>query len=324
MDDHLFDGQTYADVYSPANPVPLPRAFINAALLPSHSPFVFNDAFLHYFDVQNFGSCDDDWLPRIERIADLPLGYAAAASGTVPGFYHAYASTGLCIGASGSSSFCHSILKGGPRSHLRIADGGLYDNIGYKTAYEVMFSQAKHSHGARKGMILVNSNPSTDFKTIPFSQRSKPFFAETATNGFFAVQDSTFERLYEPMFKSVGVDDPVLLDFYSVAKLRPEHVGLLKGLNELAFYAAHNVYCYSGEQLVTEPHRSLPIPLPPVEQSVAHLTAKGGDCLSENFYRAGTLNKTTYKADRPLFTVLWQLGRLSVRLHRADILAAVG
>lgn len=331
MRKHLFGDRTFADIYSSAQGGKLPRVFFNASVLPAHAPFVFTDAFIQHYDVENFGACRGDWVPRTNGIAGLSFGYAAATSGTVPGFYYAYAKTGLCSddNPAHSASFCH-----GPtyrqRSYLRLADGGLYDNIGYKTAFEVMHSQEAHFPRLKRAIILVNSNTSMDMKTIVRSDARSDFFFTTASNGVFAVQDATFERMYGPMFRSLGVTQPVLIDFYGAAGLRPDQARLLDdenprdALKELAFFAAHNVSCYAGSKVIRAERRKLPQLMPSVSESIQTLINKGGDCLSENFYRAGTLGKTTYRADRPLFTILWQLGRLSVRMKRDDILRAVG
>lgn len=316
----VIGGATYRDVYSPASAAPLPRAFFNASLLPANAPFVFTDAFIRHYQVEQFGACGNDPQPAVTRVADLPISYAAAASGTVPSFYYAYATTRLCDPSSPSSaaSFCRS-----GQSMLRLADGGLYDNIGYKTAFEVMRSEAVAGAPSRRAMLLVNSGTSTDDKTVQASKANNSFLFKTATNGVFAVQDATFERLYRPMFGSLGVEDPVLLDFYSTARFRPEQVKLLDGLDTLAFYAAHNVLCYSASGSLPLKKKVFPIDLPPATKSLADLGQKGGDCLSENFYRAGTLGKTTYLADGPMFTVHWELGQLAVRMNRERILRAV-
>lgn len=322
MREHLFQERTYRQVYGESNPQPLPPVFFNASLLPAHAPFVFNDAFLKYYDVDRMGACRGGWTPQVDGLADLPIGYAAAASGTVPGFYHAHAETGLCSGSLAEASFCHPQSERDRRSFLRLADGGLYDNLGYKTAYEIMLN--KRQKGVPAAMILINSNTSSDFKTVTPSERKDSFLSTTASNGVFAVQDSTLERLYRPMFKSLDVDSPVLLDFYSAARFRRDQEGLLDGLGELAHYAAHRVSCYSDRRFVRPDRKKVKVPPPPVAESVADLVGKGGDCLSENFYRSGTLGKTTYKFDSDSFLVVWQLGRLAVRMNCAPIAAAVG
>ncbi len=324
MREHLFGRSTFRNVYSASNPVPLPRVYLNAALMPAHSPFVFTDAFLSYYQVKHFGACWNDWTPPVNRIADVPIAFAASASGTVPGFYTAFATTGLCKEDSHlrESSFCHATQKGGPRSFLRISDGGLYDNIAYKTAYEVMLSERGRSPGIRKSMILVNSGTSADLQTVSEKDLRKSFLATTAMNGVFAVQDSTFQRLYSRMFESVGVDKTVLLDFYSLAKFPTGKDALLDGLDELAFFAAHNVDCYVGDTLQRSGGKALPAVVPSARQSFHHLKQRGGDCASENFYRVGNLSKTTFLADHELFTIMWQLGQLAVRMNEREVRAA--
>jgi hypothetical protein len=324
----LTNGHTYGSIYSLDRQERLPAAYFNASLLPAHAPFVFTDEFLDYYEVWGFGACASA-TEKFGSLANVPIGYAAATSGTVPGFYYAFAETGVCSGKAVDASFCAPPLDKGRRSYLRLADGGLYDNIGYKTAYEVLRSAGAPAPGFKRAMLLINSSTSTDYKTIPPSERSDKFLVTTAKNGIFAVQDSTFERLYRPMFEELGVSDPVLLDFYSSAKLTQADAELITGrrgvdgLDTLAFYAAQKVKCFVNGKLQEPARMTAPGPPPPAMTSLEHLRRTGGDCLSDNFYRAGTLNKTTYRFDRSQFQVMYELGRLSVRKNRTKILAAV-
>lgn len=319
MGKHLGD-RTFAQVYSAEKGGELPRVYFNAALLPAHAPFVFHDNFIRHYKVAQFGGCRNHRLNPELELAGLPLSYAAATSGTVPGFYYAYAETGLCAedDPTAAPSFCHG-KKRKQRSFLRLADGGLYDNMGYKTAFEVMRSQEARFDGTKRAMILIDSNESTRFKTVSERQRNNSFLLTTGTIGWLAGQDSTFERLYKPMFESLGVKEPVLLDFHSTAGFRADQVDLLKGLDELAFFAAHEVDCFVGDRLLRSEGGKLPVPAPTPAASVQVLIEKGGDCLSENFYRSGTLNKTTFRAKKKWFTILWQLGQLSVRMKHDKI-----
>lgn len=316
---------TFRQVYAADNPAPLPAAYFNASLLPAHAPFVFTDANLQYYHVAQFGACAGDLIPTTDptHIADLPIGYAAATSGTVPGFYYAYARTTLCADGVpvSAASFCRNRRKDAAR-YLRLADGGLYDNIGYKTAYEVMLAQGKLPVASR-AMLLINSATPGDDKTIPFAQRDSSFLFTTASNSVFAVQDATFEHLYKPMFRSLGVHDPVLLDFYSTANFRPDQVALLTGLDRLAFIAAHDVRCFGHDGLTPQHREKLRGALPKAADSFEMLVGKGGDCAADNFYRTGNVAKTTYLAEEKMFTTLWQLGQLSVRMNCERILAAV-
>ncbi|MCP1470056.1 hypothetical protein J3E64_001743 [Sphingobium sp. OAS761] len=316
---------TFGQIYAPERTEPLPRVFFNASLLPAHAPFVFTDAFLRHYAVRQFGACKARLTVAGTRLADLPIAYAAASSGAVPGFYASFARTALCDddGPIPAASFCHGKRKGRRLSYLRLADGGLYDNIGYKTAFEVMESQPA-TIGTRRAMILINSAASMDQKSIARKKTNASFLMTTASNGIFAVQDSSFERLYRPMFRAVGVDSPVLLDFYSTAHF-PEAKAqdLLKGLDHLAAAAAYDVRCFQpGNRLDTGGSRPRGA-LPDWAASFAHLRTLGSDCVANNFYRVGNAAKTSYKFDADLFTTLWQLGQLSVRMHRDEIAAAL-
>ena len=316
---------TFRQVYATENDHTLPADFFNAWLLPAHAPFVFTDANLQYYHVAQFGACASELIktPDPKHIADLPIGYAAATSGTVPGFYYAYARTTLCADGPplSAASFCRNQRKNMPR-YLRLADGGLYDNIGYKTAYEVMLAQRK-LRVASRAMLLVNSATPADDKTIPFGERDSSFLFTTASNGVFAVQDATFEHLYRPMFRSLDIADPILLDFYSTANFRADQAGLLHGLDMLAFVAAHNIRCF-GRDGLTPKHREKRRGKPPAAaDSFAVLLGKGGDCAADNFYRTGNIAKTTYLAEENMFTTLWQLGQLSVRMNCRRILTAL-
>jgi hypothetical protein len=84
-----------------------PRGFFNASILQSQDPFVFTqdfadgyriDAFYARGRTAPFGQGGD--------VLSLPLGYAAATSGSVPGFTHSYAHTELCSGPGELPSFC--------------------------------------------------------------------------------------------------------------------------------------------------------------------------------------------------------------------------
>lgn len=318
-------GSTFGTVYSPARTDKLPRAYFNASLFPAQAPFVFTDKVMDYYEVSGFDDCAAKSTNSISNLAALPVTYAASASGAVPAFYHAYATTNLCEGEENttSASFCHPKLKGKERKFLRIADGGLYDNIGYKTAFEVMYSQRKNPAYSKKAMIAINANYVTDYKTVNGKQVKNHFLKTSALNGVFAVQDSTFERLYRPMFKSLSVDKPVLLDFYSTAKFQKSQIQLLDGLDSLTFKAANNVNCFNGGDYMEYKNKKFPVNLPVAKDSAQLLLDKGGDCFSENFYRAGALGKTSYLIERSMFNVLWELGQLSVRMKKAEIRAAV-
>ncbi len=316
---------TFATIYNPSRETPLPAAYFNAAILPSQSAFVFNDQFISDYKVDKFGACGVDLTEAIGSLADVPLAYAATASASVPGFYSAHAKTKLCDDANyREASFCHAIKPKNKRSYLRIADGGLYDNIGYKTAFEVMASQSDRAKYRQRTLILVNSAATLDLRTVKESDRKSSFFASMAKNGTFAVQDSTFPRFAKNIAPAMGIKNLILLDFkstsgFDIAKLKGEDISELK---YLAYYAAHKVQCYGQMKKPTKGR--FPNSPPPVAESLTYLQeTRKGDCLAENFYRSGNLNKTSYKFDPVLFRVLWELGQLSVKMNKSDIIEAL-
>ena len=314
-------GATFGKIYGAEQKHPLPRTYFNASMLPAHAPFVFTDAFLRHYQVESFGACEKPLVTPATAMIDLPIAYAAATSGSVPGFYASFAKTRLCEPGSPTqkASFCYKNRKGGQLNHLRLADGGLYDNIGYKSAYEVMQSQPQ-SANVRRAMILVNSAASMDQKSIASTKINASFLATTASNGVFAVQDSTFERLYRPMFQAVGVQRPILLDFYSAGHFPVDQAPvLLSGLDHLAATAAYDISCYRADTVLDEGSKRPKGALPSVESSLDHLRSRGDDCVTNNFYRVGNTAKTTYQFDEGMFTTLWQLGQLVVRMHKAEI-----
>lgn len=321
FDEHVTRGMSFADLYDRGSGR-LPPVFFNAALLPAQYPFVFSEPFVEHYRVSEFGACGGD-VVHGRQLQDLPVGFAAATSGSVPGYYASFARTGLCDSASPAkrASFCHSQLKGGRRDALHLVDGGLYDNIGFKAAYEIFFAHRDAPALSRRSLLVINSTYDTSAQTVAGTGGARRFIGGILTGMGFPGQDATFDRLMEPMFRSVGVGNIVLLDFYSTAGFSEEHVPLLQGLPELAHYAATNVLCYeeTGEEIPVRRQRITPANLMTVEESVEKLRGKGGDCLSTNFYRTGTLAKTTYKADEFYFRLLWQLGQLSVRMNAQRI-----
>jgi hypothetical protein len=321
----------FGDIYKADAPKKLPAVFFNAALLPAQAPFVFTDGFLKHYQVESITTCKQKAKTPARTLQEVPIAVAAASSGSVPGFYAAFAETRLCQEQSPwqGSSFCRSKAPSDPVAYIRIADGGIYDNIGYKTGYEIMHSQKKDASIAHRGMIIVNSNTSIDEKIVKKSDRTSNFLSSMAANGLFAVQDSTFDRMRHPLFDAVGVSDIALLDFFSVSGFgrSQDDVRMLKDLKFLAFYAARNVGCLKPDgQLDKGDQSDWPSDdeIPEVSDSLKQLTGRPGDCYSENFYRAGNRNKTTYKFSWVLSNAMWELGQLTVRKNCPAILKATG
>lgn len=253
----------------------------------------------------------------------LPIGYAATASSAAPGYTSAFAETELCDEFP-LPSFCFGGKR--RRDTLQILDGGLYDNIGYKTALEFAFAQAPRIKGGPATVIMIDSADGEEFQTMPKSGRDDGHLAGLALASSFPNQNATFDRLRNEAFASAGFDARILLDFSSAAGFDPaKHGTMLSDLPELAYYAANDVGCWTNDNSWRDGVRKLKRPpsLGSPEENLSRLLAKGRDCVSMNFARAGYLYKTTFKYDQYRFRINYQLGRLIVRMKRADIEAAV-
>lgn len=320
-------GKTFGQVYAASAAAPLPFAYFNASLYPSHSPFVFSPAYLAHYRV---GALGDPAEPRrVELVepslASIPIGYAASASGAVPGFTSAFGDTSLCR-VGNLPSFCFSSRDGGVLDSLQLVDGGLYDNLGYKTALEVTLASRDRNGRIPATVLMVDSADGEEFQTMSASGRSGAHIAAIARASSFPNQNATFDRLRGPGFAAAGFDRRILLDFASVAGFDPaRHAGLVGDLPELVYYAAHDVDCFGMDGQVIRGRRKLRAPgdFGSPQGNLAILEAKGADCVAMNFARAGYLHKTTFQYDPYAFRLRYQLGRLAVRMKRDMIEEAV-
>jgi predicted acylesterase/phospholipase RssA len=322
----LTDNKTYSEVYSRRESRPLPFAYFNATLYPSHSPFVFTPAYLAHYKVTALG---DPAKPRrivlrSDALADIPIGYAAAASGAVPSFTSAFAETALC--SSQAASYCFGSLGKKVRDKLQLVDGGLYDNIGFKTALEVGLRERRRIRKIPATVIMIDSADVEDFQTVTDKGKGGGHLVGIAKAGSFPNQNATFDRLRRPAFEAAGFDRHILLDFAATADFdRARHGRFLNDLPELAYYAAHDVSCYRADGSIVEGRRRLKAPraLGDPQKNLDFLETKGADCVALNFSRVGYLHKTTFKYDCYAFRLRYQLGRLAVRMKRDAIVEAV-
>ena len=317
-------GLTYKDVYRAGATRPLPFVYFNASLYPSHSPFVFTPAYLDHYKVKTLG--DPASSSRIQlRTRDLtgiPIGYAATASSAVPGYTSAFAETGLCQ-VEPRPSFCFGNKE--RRDNLQILDGGLYDNIGYKTALEVALAERERIARGPATLIMIDSADGEDFQTMPAKDREGGHVLGIAKASSFPNQNATFDRLRGPSFAAAGFDARILLDFSSAAGFnRVRHGPLLQDLPELAYYAAHDVGCWADDRSWHKGVRALKRPpsFGTPDDNLSRLEKMGEDCISMNFARVGYLYKTTFKYDEYRFRLNYQVGRLVVRMKRSTIVDA--
>lgn len=320
--------KTFAEIYgSNGNSGTLPRVFFNASLMPAQMPFVFTDPFIDQYAVTRFeGACDGVTFDASRGLAQMPFGFAAATSGSVPTFTHSWAETKLCSAATSKPSFCFDRLRGGHRDHLHLSDGGLYDNLGYKTAFEVARATAAQRPQLHRAMIFIDSADDEAYQTVSQADRHSDHAFKTLLASTFPHQNATFRRMRGPMFTAAGFEQQVVLDFNAAGSFREEaHAVHLNDLNALSYFAANSVSCFADdeEQLDAPKRAARPPDFGSPSDHIATLKRRGADCLSENFARAGSLHKTTYLYDAYFFLVRYQLGRLAVKMRRDEIVKAL-
>lgn len=311
IDDHITNGLTISDIFNQsAEAMHIPYLFVNGTIYSNQSPFVFTKEFSEYYKVSQFKACDNKVIYEGgSNFYDLPVSYAVATSGSVPGFYHNYATTNVC---KEDSALFDSFFCSQGKSHidkLILVDGGIYDNYGYQTAIEIM-SQSDLS----KLIIIIDANADTE---IPFERdydlsEGKVGFGTLMKAGFPA-RTSAYNRMFKLSAKNIGAK-VVTLDFFSVADVTRKLGGrnietLLNGLDILKEHSKNKVFCFAEDGTYLD--------------SEAALASKGNshDCISNNYYRSGLMGKTTYLFDKYYFTLLEQLGRFAVRLNAEDIAA---
>ncbi len=326
-DDTLTSGLTFGEIYSGSTAKRLPTVYFNASLFPSQSPFVFTDGYIARYKVAGFGAPCIDWemLSTNGGVADVKIGFAASASSAVPAFTKAWAATKLC-NEPNDYNFCRpGIGERWKRSYLQLLDGGIYDNIGWKTPLELAMRPKERASSASKVLIVVDVNESPTYHSVGRWDADDNDLASLAIDASFPNQNSTFQRLRDDAFVALGYQEPIMLDFASLGGFRADQAHLLDGLDELAWFAANHVRCYTkpGTAKPKKVSSRFRIPdkpdLPPAADSVRSLARQGQDCLSENFYRTGYLHKTTYKYDGDLFLLRYQLGQLVVRMQEDEI-----
>ena len=325
----------FSDVYPAGQAPKAPFAYFNASLVPSQTGFVFTEAQVESYAIQSFhAACEDDIGHEVTGgIADLPVGFAAATSGSVPTFAYSYAETAICREVAAGASFCGDPQdeKAAKRrlSYLQLVDGGLYDNLGYKTAFELAF-QFRDRPASHRGLIFVNSSTDLRYHSIKRSKRHSSHSMAILTSGSFATQDATYARLKTKMFESSGIPagHQVTLDFNAAGDVDPAKLaGYLDGLPHLADYAARAVDCFDDRGELRKAPGKARVPdggLPSVADSMDVLRGRGKDCTANNFARVGYLYKTTYAYDPYFFDSAFELGRFVVRKNWDAVAAALG
>ena len=332
-------GKTFGHLFTSGHN--LPESFINATILRAQTPFVFTQDYLDHYQVKRFGSNDwtsDEWQTawnKTRSLSDVPLGYAASISGSVPPWYYGYANTGICEDNSlGPSSFCNAYLgDDGAMSGLHIVDGGLYDNFGMNTIIE-LFSGLNYSPETKRAVIFIDTTTSIQpHLNANVSGRSAQYSKAKGVRDSmgFPARDAIYSRLRDPVFSALNTKT-IVLDLYSTEKFDPiRDAHFIDGsekysaLTRLENYARSRVSCFTDDRKALRAYNKWFETLM-LRNEASRTQAErevSGDCLANNYYRTGTAMKTSYLADEELFTVMWQLGQLAVRINADKITDAL-
>lgn len=286
----------------------LPYLFINGTIYSNQSPFVFTQGISDYYRVDEFLGCEGKVSYKSgKNFNELPVSFAVASSGSVPGFYHNYATTHIC---NPESDLFDSFYCAQGKSHidkLILVDGGIYDNYGYQTALEVI-SQTE----ASKVIIIIDSNADTE---IPFERdleiSEKKVGINTIMKAGFPARTSAYNKMFKMSASLLDVKT-ITLDFFSVADfvnktkdMEPDK--LLYGLDKLKAHSETKVYCFDDDGTYINNEKDL------------KSNGDSMDCKANNYYRSGLMGKTTYKFDDYYFAILEELGRLAVRVNANEI-----
>ncbi len=285
-----------------------PYLFVNGTIYSNQSPFVFTQETSDYYKVDEFQACERKISYKAgSEFNNLPVSYAVSTSGSVPGFYHSYASTNIC---TLGSDLYESFFCANGKSHidkLTLVDGGIYDNYGYQTALEII-SQTDKS----RLIIVIDSNADTE---IPFERElelsKKKVGVGALTKAGFPARTSAYNRMFNQYAESLEVK-VITLDFFSVADILNKTNGkdletLLSGLDTLKKHAKNKVFCFDNDGTYLDNEKE-------IEEKGDSM-----DCKANNFFRSGLMGKTTYLFDDYYFSLLEDLGRFSVRVNAEEI-----
>lgn len=203
----------FGDLFAPPNVAPrVPYLFSTATIETNEHPFVFSRTYLEQYRIESFEYCGKS-LPVQRDFARVPVSVALATSASVPGFRHTGAVTSICQGPLQGSYACRIDPR---RERMVLIDGGIYDNIGYKTAFDVL----PRSSAARKVLVMIDASADS---SLPFTHKAKVGDASVMRDAMLATSVSeghaTYQRVIGPMSRNYGID-ALTLRFADLAGFR--------------------------------------------------------------------------------------------------------
>lgn len=290
----------FADVFVPPNVAPkVPYLFSTATIETNEYPFVFSKTYLERYRIESFEYCGKS-LPVQRDLARVPVSVALATSASVPGFRQTDATTSICQGPLLQDSYACRV---NPRlERMVLIDGGIYDNIGYKTAFDVL----PQSKSKRKILVMVDASADS---SLPFTGKEKIGNVAVMRDAMLATSVSeghaTYQRVIGPMSRSYGIES-LTLRFSDVAGFRTK---------ANAYEKRHGRAPDEGLEVLKQAAASI------AECLSSATAAQSEDCKDNAYYRVGLSSRTSYAIDDAGHNALVELGRLVVRLRHEELLA---
>jgi hypothetical protein len=290
----------YGDIFTPKGKTPfLPYLFNNATIQSSHAPFVFDDGYFAHYQIESFNYCGNS-ISVNKTLASTPISVGIATSSSVPGFRFTQAEISLC---EGNSELSTSWLCYGDPKYMHLYDGGVYDNLAYKTGIEIL----EESNSLNKVMLIVDANADT-YQPIDSTSRSSEWkmLLDAGIKSSLAVNALTAQRAIHRQSESAGIST-IILGFYSASdfirqskKIR-ESTGKdpLEGLDALKKFVEVDS---KNDRLLCDYSRDDNI-----------------DCKDNQYYRIGLSSETSHKIGDKYYKAIQELGRLVVRLNSDEI-----
>ncbi len=283
----------FNNIFVSKNEIPVvPYLFSNATIASNHSPFVFEKEYIKKYQVKKFEYCGNS--NEVEQdIGNVPISVALGTSSSVPGFRHTNVTTDLCSDEKYKMSFmCRHKLN-----HLALFDGGVYDNLGYKTAMEVL-SKAPEKN---KVLIIIDANADTLLPVDEEKNSDWLIFINTGMMSTLSANAETARKYLRALSEYMGIK-VVILKFSDVAdivekrRLYKERTGEdpLNDLEQLKVVANKEIEC----EIKSE-------------------------CENNLYYRMGLFAKTSHAIGPNLYDAIQDVGRLTVRLRTEDLLKSI-
>lgn len=286
---------TLGDIFVDSDHSPsVPYLFYNSTIQSNHAPFVFTREYINYFEVESFSFCGKK-VTISQNYKKLPISIAVGTASSVPGFRFTQAKTSLCDSTMKNAAMCSE-----SRVFLHLFDGGVYDNLGYKTGIEVLNSTTS----SNKIMIVIDANADTDLPIDQVKTSEWKMLYDVAKKSTLAANAVTAKKFLKSVSKAFNIA-PIVLSFSDAA-------GYIKKAGEVEKYT--NKDLLDGLDGLT---------------NFIERDSKGKNLLCQNdsvdvcadnmFYRVGLSSKTSHMIDKNYYKAVQDLGRLVVRLKAEKI-----